>query len=53
VARPSSPEITAGIIEGCRQGDRDAVRVIYYVYKDKVYSIALYFFQGDASTASV
>ena len=52
VVRPSSREISAGIIEGCRQGDRNAVRVIYDLYKDKVYSIALYFFHGDAATAS-
>lgn len=52
VVRPSSREISAGTIEGCRQGDRNAVRAIYDIYKDKVYSIALFFFHGDAATAS-
>lgn len=49
---PSGREINAEIIEGCRRGDRNAVRVIYDLYKDKVYSIALFFFHGDVSTAS-
>jgi RNA polymerase sigma-70 factor (ECF subfamily) len=40
------------IVEACRQGDRDAFRALYEAYKDKVYSIALYFFHGDASAAS-
>ena len=46
------PEISADIIESCRQGDRDAFRVVYEAHKDRVYSIALYFFHGDAQTAS-
>lgn len=45
-------EIDAHIIEACRRGDRDAFRALYEIYKDKVYSIALYFFHGDASAAS-
>lgn len=45
-------EISADIIESCRRGDRDAFRALYETYKDKVYSIALYFFHGDASAAS-
>lgn len=45
-------EISADIIESCRRGDRDAFRALYEIYKDKVYSIALYFFHGDASAAS-
>jgi RNA polymerase sigma-70 factor (ECF subfamily) len=44
--------VSAEIIESCRRGDRYAFQVIYETYKDKVYSIALYFFHGDASTAS-
>jgi RNA polymerase sigma-70 factor (ECF subfamily) len=52
VVRPRSHEIGAGVVEGCRKGDRNAIRVIYDVYKDKVYSIALYFFHGDTATAS-
>ena len=45
-------EINAEIIESCRQGDRDAFRALYEAYKDKVYSIALYFFHGDSAAAS-
>lgn len=48
----SDREITADIIECCRQGDRDAFRALYEAYKDKVYSIALYFFHGDEAVAS-
>jgi RNA polymerase sigma-70 factor (ECF subfamily) len=46
------PEISAEIIESCRQGDRNAFRVLYEAHKDRVYSVALYFFHGDAATAS-
>jgi RNA polymerase sigma-70 factor (ECF subfamily) len=48
----SDREISAGIVESCRQGDRDAFRALYEAYKDKVYSIALYFFHGDSAAAS-
>jgi RNA polymerase sigma-70 factor (ECF subfamily) len=33
-------------------GDRDAFRALYDAYKDRVYSIALYFFHGDHAVAS-
>ena len=46
----SDPEISQ-IIESCRQGDREAFRALYEAYKDKVYSIALYFFHGDSAAA--
>jgi RNA polymerase sigma-70 factor (ECF subfamily) len=45
-------EITADIVESCRRGDRDAFRALYEAYKDKVYSIALYFFHGNEAAAS-
>ena len=32
-------------------GDRDAFRALYDVYKDRVYSISLYFFHGDHAVA--
>ena len=50
--RLGDPEISADIIESCRQGDRDAFRVVYEAHKDRVYSVALYFFHGDVQTAS-
>ena len=45
-------EIAASILESCRHGDRDAFRALYEAYKDKVYSICLYFFHGDAAEAA-
>jgi RNA polymerase sigma-70 factor (ECF subfamily) len=48
----SDREVSAGIIEGCRQGDRAAFHALYQTYKDKVYSISLYFFHGDELAAS-
>lgn len=44
-------EITTEIIEACRRGEREAFRALYDTYKDKVYSICLYYFQGDPSAA--
>jgi RNA polymerase sigma-70 factor (ECF subfamily) len=44
-------EIGPDVLEACRQGDRDAQRALYEAYKDKVYSIAFYFFRGDATAA--
>jgi RNA polymerase sigma-70 factor (ECF subfamily) len=48
----SDRETDKEIIESCRLGDRDAFRALYEAYKDKVYSIALYFFHGDSAAAS-
>jgi RNA polymerase sigma-70 factor (ECF subfamily) len=48
----SDREISAEIIQSCRSGDRDAFRALYELYKDRVYSIALYFSRGDAAAAS-
>jgi RNA polymerase sigma-70 factor (ECF subfamily) len=52
VVHLSDREIGAEIIESCRRGDRDAFRALYDLYKDRVYSIALYFFHGDQAAAS-
>ena len=38
-------------IERCRSGDREAFRLLYDAYKDRVYSFALYTLNGDAATA--
>lgn len=51
VVNLSDREISAAIIESCRAGDRDAFRVLYDLYKDRVYSISLYFFHGDQAEA--
>ena len=47
----SDREISAEIIESCRLGDREAFRVLYDSYKDRVYAISLYFFHGDEALA--
>jgi RNA polymerase sigma-70 factor, ECF subfamily len=47
----SGREIGTEIIESCRRGDRLAFRQLYDFYKDRVYSIALYFSHGDAAAA--
>jgi RNA polymerase sigma-70 factor (ECF subfamily) len=48
----SNLEPGAEIVEACREGDRVAFRELYDLYKDRVYSIALYFFHGDHGPAS-
>ena len=52
MATLSDREISAEVVESCRLGDRDALRALYQVYKDRVYSISLYFLHGDAAGAS-
>jgi RNA polymerase sigma-70 factor (ECF subfamily) len=52
VGDPDDHGITPEVIESCRRGDRDALHTLYEAYKDKVYSIAFYFFHRDPSTAS-
>jgi RNA polymerase sigma-70 factor, ECF subfamily len=48
----SDCDVSAEILESCRAGDRDALRVLYDLYKDRVYSVSLYFFHGDQAIAS-
>jgi RNA polymerase sigma-70 factor, ECF subfamily len=45
-------EISLAVLDACRRGDREAFRQLYEAYKDRVYSIAFYFFQADADAAS-
>src|SRR3984893_4179423 len=52
VVNLSGRGLSTEIIESCRSGDRDAFRALYDLYKDRVYSIALYFFHGDPDVAS-
>src|SRR5258707_511607 len=52
VANLSGRELSTAILESCRLGDRDAFRALYDLYKDRVYSISLYFFHGDKAAAS-
>lgn len=48
----SDRKLSREIIESCRLGDRDAFRALYDLYKDRVYSISLYYLRGDAVLAS-
>jgi len=52
VVTHGDPEIGAEVLEACRKGDREAFPALYEAYKDKVYSIALYYFHGDRTIAS-
>src|SRR5580700_745553 len=45
-------EAGSELLEACRGGDRLAFRQLYDLYKNRVYSIALYFFHGDRIAAS-
>lgn len=40
------------VIAACKQGDRDALRLLFEAYKDRVYSIAIYSLGGDETTAA-
>jgi RNA polymerase sigma-70 factor (ECF subfamily) len=42
----------ASLIASCQQGDREAFRRLFETHKDRVYSVALYFFGGDAAQAA-
>jgi RNA polymerase sigma-70 factor (ECF subfamily) len=44
-------DLSPEILEACRRGDREAFRTLYEAYKDRVYSIAFYFFHADADAA--
>jgi len=44
--------VDARVVESCQQGDREAFRLLFETHTDKVYSIALYFFGGDAALAA-
>lgn len=39
------------VIEACQNGDREAFRLLFETYKDKIYSIALYTFGGNETAA--
>ena len=39
------------VIKDCQQGDREAFRLLFEAYKDRVFSIAVYSFHGDQTAA--
>jgi RNA polymerase sigma-70 factor (ECF subfamily) len=40
------------LLAACQRGDREAWRELYEAHKDRVYSVALDFFHGDAAAAA-
>src|SRR5262245_58620792 len=48
----TEPTIDGAVINACQQGDRDAFRLLFETYKNRVFSIALYSFSGDEAAAS-
>ncbi|MCM3871702.1 MAG: sigma-70 family RNA polymerase sigma factor [Pyrinomonadaceae bacterium] len=47
----SEPLVDERVIKDCQQGDREAFRLLFEAYKDRVFSIAVYSFHGDQSAA--
>lgn len=45
-------KIDERVIGACRNGDREAFRLLFETYKDRVFSIALYSFDGNEAAAS-
>ena len=43
--------VDAATLAACRRGDRAAFRRLFDAYKDKVFSVAIYFLQGDVAAA--
>lgn len=47
----AEPIINERVIKACQRGDREAFRLLFEAYKDRVFSIAVYSFGGDQSVA--
>lgn len=45
--------IDAGVIKACQQGDREAFRLLFEAYKDRVFSIARYSLGDEAAADDV
>jgi RNA polymerase sigma-70 factor (ECF subfamily) len=52
-ATMSDRTVDERVIEECRRGDREAFRLLFETYKDRVYSIALHFSGDDAVARDV
>jgi RNA polymerase sigma-70 factor (ECF subfamily) len=46
-------EIGRDLIEACQRGERDAFRLLFEAYKDRVYSVALRFAGGPAEAMDI
>ncbi len=51
LAAMSEPLVDERVIKDCQQGDREAFRLLFEAYKDRVFSIAVYSFHGDQTAA--
>ena len=47
----AEPILNERVIKACQQGDREAFRLLFEAYKDKVFSIAVYSCGGDETNA--
>jgi RNA polymerase sigma-70 factor (ECF subfamily) len=47
----TKPIIDDRTLEACRRGESEAFRLVFEAHKDRVYSIALCFFDGNEATA--
>jgi RNA polymerase sigma-70 factor (ECF subfamily) len=45
------PGVDKHLIQACQAGDREAFRLLFESYKDRVFSIAVYSFGGDETAA--
>jgi RNA polymerase sigma-70 factor (ECF subfamily) len=48
----AEPIVDERVIEACQAGDREAFRLLFEKYKDRVFSIAVFSFNGDETAAS-
>jgi RNA polymerase sigma-70 factor (ECF subfamily) len=48
----AEPIFDEHVIEACQAGDREAFRLLFETYKDRVFSIAVYSFGGDEAAAN-
>ena len=49
----SEPDVDRQVLAACQRGDREAFRMLFEKYKDKVYSTALYFSGNEATARDV
>ena len=45
------PIVDERVIEACQAGDREAFRLLFETYQDRVFAIAVYSFGGDEAAA--
>ena len=48
----AEPIVDERVIEACQAGDREAFRLLFETYQDRVFAIAVYSFGGDEAAAA-